>query len=48
MWKKHDPIKIQAARLDETDKLSIETDIEAEISQAYETALHDPFPVLDC
>ena len=44
LWEKFDPVKIQASRLEDKIKLTIEAEVEAEISQAYEAALSDPFP----
>jgi TPP-dependent pyruvate/acetoin dehydrogenase alpha subunit len=42
-----DPIKIQSARLDTKVRAEIEIQVEAEISQAFERALQDPFPLIE-
>jgi TPP-dependent pyruvate/acetoin dehydrogenase alpha subunit len=42
---KYDPVKIQARRLDVTEKLDIEAQVDAEITAAFEKAGNDPFPV---
>jgi TPP-dependent pyruvate/acetoin dehydrogenase alpha subunit len=44
MLKNFDPIKIQAARLVDGERVTIEAEVEMEISNAYEQALNDPFP----
>ena len=42
-----DPIKIHGARLDTKIRAEIEMQVEAEVSQAFERALHDPFPLIE-
>ena len=42
-----DPIKIQSARLDTKVRAEIEIQVEAEISQAFERALQDSFPLIE-
>ena len=37
-----DPLSLQAARLDESDRLAVAAEIQIEIQAAYETALQDP------
>jgi TPP-dependent pyruvate/acetoin dehydrogenase alpha subunit len=41
---KYDPVQIQAHRLDEAERLDIESQVDAEISAAFEKASQDPFP----
>jgi TPP-dependent pyruvate/acetoin dehydrogenase alpha subunit len=41
---KYDPIQIQALRLKEADKRVIESQVDAEITAAFEKASRDPFP----
>jgi TPP-dependent pyruvate/acetoin dehydrogenase alpha subunit len=41
---KNDPVQIQALRLDITERLDVESRVDAEISAAFENALKDPFP----
>ncbi len=41
---KYDPIQIQALRLEEADKHVIESQVDAEITAAFEKASKDPFP----
>lgn len=44
LYRERDPIAIHVARLDPDLRLSIENEVDAEISQAYELASNDPFP----
>ena len=44
MRQERDPLAILARRLEEKTRLTIEAQIEAEIEQAYELALADPYP----
>lgn len=46
MRAERDPLSIQAARLDETERLDIEQEVEAEVTAAFKQALSDPFPVI--
>ena len=39
-----DPVQIQSRRLDPTEKSTIEADVEAEIINAFDQAIRDPFP----
>lgn len=41
---KNDPVQIQALRLDITERLDVESRVDAEISAAFENASKDPFP----
>ncbi len=41
---KYDPVQVQARRLEEAEKLDIESQVDAEITTAFEKALNDPFP----
>ncbi|MBW8009894.1 MAG: thiamine pyrophosphate-dependent dehydrogenase E1 component subunit alpha [Chloroflexi bacterium] len=41
---KHDPIKIHAERLDKNARTIIETEIDAQISEAFDLAKNDPLP----
>jgi TPP-dependent pyruvate/acetoin dehydrogenase alpha subunit len=41
----HDPILIHASRLDASNKISIESDVDEEIEAAFEKASKDPFPI---
>ena len=40
----HDPIQIHARRVDETERVSIEAEVDEEIKTAFEKAYADPFP----
>ncbi len=42
-----DPVTIQAARLGESEHLAIQREVEAEMSQAFQQALHDPPAVFE-
>ncbi len=43
MRQEHDPVLIHAKRLDETDKKVIESEVDMEITSAFEIALADPY-----
>jgi TPP-dependent pyruvate/acetoin dehydrogenase alpha subunit len=47
MRNRRDPLPIQAARLDPAERASIESQVAAEIEQAYQQALADPYPTLE-
>lgn len=42
-----DPLKISAARLSQTELLSIQAEVDAETKEAFEQALADPFPAAE-
>ena len=42
-----DPLKISAARLSQTELLSIQAEVDAEAKEAFEQALADPFPAAE-
>jgi TPP-dependent pyruvate/acetoin dehydrogenase alpha subunit len=42
---KYDPIQIQALRMEGSERLDIESQVDAEIAAAFEIASKDPFPV---
>jgi acetoin:2,6-dichlorophenolindophenol oxidoreductase subunit alpha len=44
MRQERDPLTIQARRLETAERLAIESRVEAEIQQAFELALADPYP----
>lgn len=44
MQREHDPIRLQASRLEPNSLLGLENKVESEVRVAFETALHDPFP----
>jgi TPP-dependent pyruvate/acetoin dehydrogenase alpha subunit len=44
LYRDHDPIKIQAARLVSSQLKTINTRVEKEIAEAFEAAFADPFP----
>ncbi len=44
--REHDPIQIQAARLERKERKQIEAEVDREIAQAFEQALADPFPLV--
>jgi len=46
LYQERDPIAIHATRLEFTKRTSIETEVNAEISQAFNQALSDPFAML--
>jgi TPP-dependent pyruvate/acetoin dehydrogenase alpha subunit len=45
MRQERDPLAIQAQRLESSERLVIESRVEAEIQQAFEQALSDPYPI---
>lgn len=45
LYRDHDPVKIQAARLSSTQLETINTRVEKEVNDAYEAAISDPFPI---
>ena len=46
MRQARDPLRIHGAQLAESERLSIEAEVAAEVAAAFELALSDPFPVL--
>jgi TPP-dependent pyruvate/acetoin dehydrogenase alpha subunit len=42
----HDPIKIQAARLDSNERMAIEAGVNTEVEAAFQDALNDPYPLV--
>jgi TPP-dependent pyruvate/acetoin dehydrogenase alpha subunit len=44
MRQERDPLTIQARRLETVERLAIESRVEAEIQQAFELAMTDPYP----
>jgi TPP-dependent pyruvate/acetoin dehydrogenase alpha subunit len=46
--KERDPVTIHAERLEPSVRSKIEIEVDLEISQAFEQALQDPYPTLNC
>lgn len=46
MRQTRDPVTLQAARLDPAQRAAIHARVEAEMAQAYDQALHDPYPTV--
>jgi TPP-dependent pyruvate/acetoin dehydrogenase alpha subunit len=44
--REHDPLTIHADRLEPTERLRIEAEVDAEIQAAFQQALEDPYPTL--